>query len=222
MRIKRMINFTAGLLLAGIFCWITAALGQGCLPSEIVFIDPSVSDAETIVAQLPQGAEVVRLLPGVDGVAQISAHLAEKMNLSAIRIISHGNPGYFVLNGNRIDRDFLRDHGDRISAWGRTLNNDGDILLYACSLAAMDEGKAFVEHFVDLTGANVAASTDVTGGEAYNGNWDLEHTTGHIAATALAIGPDIDIKLPNITWNGSTSTAWENGLNWVGGSMIWL
>ena len=163
MSTKKVIGFVAGVFFFGLFCWITAAPGHARMPSEVVFIDPSVRDAATIEAQLPQGAEVVRLSPAMDGVAQISAHLAGKEDLSAMRIISHGNSGHFVLNGKRIDGDFLRGHGDRISAWGRALAENGDILLYACNLAATDEGKAFVEHLVDLTGADVAASTDVTG-----------------------------------------------------------
>jgi len=217
-----MINFMAGLLFVGVFCLNSGAFGalphdDAGLPSEVVFIDPSVRDAEIIVAQLPQGAEVVRLSPGMDGVAQISAHLTEKRDLSAIRIISHGNAGYFVLNGKRINMDFLRDHGARISPWGRALAENGDILFYACNLAASYEGKAFAGKFANLTGADIAASTDVTGGEAFNGNWNLEYAIGQIGTTALTIGPDIDIKLADRTWNGSNSADWTTGANWDGG-----
>jgi len=227
-----MMNFAAGLLFVGIFCLNSGAFGylpsgdacpasgkgpgQARLPSEVVFIDPSVPEVEKIVAQLPQGAEVVRLSPGTDAVAQISAHLTKKRDLSAIRIISHGNPGHFVLNGKRIDRDFLRNHGDRISAWSQALSENGDILLYACNLAATDEGKVFVEKFADLTGADIAASTDVTGGEAYNGNWDLEYSIGQVDTAALIIEPDADIKLDDIRWDGSASSVWTNGDNWSG------
>ena len=106
---KKMINFTAGLLFVGILCLNGGAFGAlpsddvnfasekdagyDQIPSEVVFIDPSVQEMEEIVAQLPQGAEVVRLSPGMDGVAQISAHLSEKRDLSAVRIISHGSAG---------------------------------------------------------------------------------------------------------------------------------
>jgi trimeric autotransporter adhesin len=225
MRVKRMINFTAGLLFVGIFCLNSGAFGylhsgnaclssgkgaeQARLSSEVVFIDPAVPDAATIEVHLPEGAEVVRLSPAMDGVAQISAHLAKKGNLSTIRIISHGNGGHFVLNGKRIDRDFLRDHGNRITPWGRALADKGDILLYACNLAETDEGRAFVENFVALTGADVAASTDRTGGHQSSGighqtsnhgllitdnsslitdpNWALEFQTGNIETAAIAV-----------------------------------
>lgn len=137
---RTMINFMAGLLLALILSlnsWALGSLPSGdeCLSSEkgvvharlsseVVFIDPSVLDAETIVAQLSENEQVVRLLPGMDGVAQISAHLAAKKDLSTIRIISHGNTGHFVLNGKRIDEDFLRDHGDRIRAISAVMSQD--------------------------------------------------------------------------------------------------
>jgi parallel beta-helix repeat protein len=214
----------AGLFFTGILCLNSGAFGY--VPSdevrptsEVVFIDPSVPEIKKIVAQLPQGAEVVRLSPGMDGVGQISTHLARKRDLSTIHIISHGNSGHFVVNGKRIDSAFLRDHGDKITQWGRALADKGDILLYACNLAATDEGKAFVERLVDLTGADVAASTDVTGGEAFDGNWNLEYSIGRIAAIELEINSDIDIKLPTeTTWDGGgNSRTWSTSSNWTNG-----
>ena len=189
MPVKRMINFMTGLLFAGIFCLNSGAFGylssgEAYPASEVVFIDPSVPEIGKIVAQLPQGAEVVRLSPRMDGVRQISTHLAKKNNLSAIHIISHGNGGHFVLNGKRIDSDFLRNYGNVITSWGRALAENGDILLYACNLAATDEGKAFVGKFAEFTDANVAASIDVTG---ENGDWLLEYSTGMIKPNALSI-----------------------------------
>ena len=152
----------------------------------------------------------------MDGVGQISAHLAKKRNLSAIHIISHGNAGHFILNGKRIDSDFLRDHGHGISGWGKSLTESGDILLYACNLAATDEGKAFVERFLDLTGADVAASTDVTGGQALDGNWDLEYSVGQITSQAITLGPNIDVKLLTCYWNASaTNGNWALSTNWT-------
>ena len=80
MRAKKIIISLAGLLFVGVFCLNSGAFGsvpsgQTRSVSEVVFIDPSVQDSATIVAQLPRGAEVVRLSPGMDGIAQISAHL---------------------------------------------------------------------------------------------------------------------------------------------------
>ena len=225
MRKKAMINFMAGLLFALIFSLNSGAFaylpsGADCPASEVVFIDPSVRDAEIIVAQLPENAEVVRLRSDRDGVAQISAHLGAKRSLSAIHLISHGNPGHFVLNGRRVDTDFLRDHGDRISTWGRALAEKGDILLYACNLASSDEGKAFVKEFARLTGADTAASTDITGGEVYHGNWNLEYTIGPVEALSISVAPSIAIKLDTYTWTGASSSDWTLADNWGGAAPI--
>ena len=218
MRTRKMINLMAGLFFTGILCLNSGAFGyvssgEACPASEVVFIDPSVPEIEKIVAQLPQGAEVVRLSPEIDGIEQISAHLAKKRDLSAIHIISHGNAGRFVLNGKRIDTDFLRDHGHGISGWGRSLTENGDILLYACNLAATDEGKAFVERFLDLTGADVAASTDVTGGRIFRGDWILEYSMGKMDSVSINVDPNIDTKL-TCTWTATASTDWGTDANW--------
>jgi hypothetical protein len=181
---KGMISFVAVLFVV-ISCCITAALGHTKMPSDVVFIDPSVPDAATIEAYLPEGEELVRLSPGMDGVAQISAHLAGKVHLSAIRIISHGDEGHFVLNGERIDGDFLRDYGDKIARWGRALADNGDILLYGCNVAAGDKGAGFMSSLAALTGADVAASTDATGAESLGGDWELEYTIGALESAAL-------------------------------------
>jgi len=220
MKIKVMINLFAGVLCIAVFMSAGVALGNIQPLPEIVFIDPSVPEKEKIEAQLPENTEVVRLSPAVDGLAQISALLAKKKDLSTVRIISHGNEGYFVLNGKRIDKNFLQDHGNSISNWGRAMAVNGDILFYACNLAATNEGKAFVGQLADLTGADIAASADITGGEIYNGNWNLEYETGQIDSQVITLGPDIDIKLADITWEGDvigSETDWGNGGNWGGG-----
>jgi hypothetical protein len=47
-------------------------------------------------------------------------------------------------------------------------------------VAANAEGQSLVQEIHDLTGADVAASTDATGSVALGGNWALEFTAGHI------------------------------------------
>ena len=210
----------AGLLFALIFCLDSGAFGyspsvEACPVSEVVFIDPSVRDAEIIVSQLPRGAEVVRLLPKVDGVAQISAHLTGKRNFSAVRIISHGNAGYFVLNGNIIDSAYLAENGKQISSWRNSLSEDADIMLYGCKVAESAEGKEFVDNFADLTGADIAASDDYTG---ISGDWDLEFQTGSIEATAITVeGFDFNLATYTVTSSADTGseTSTTGKLSWA-------
>ena len=144
--------------------------------TEVIFINSSVLDAEQIADDLPEGAEVVYLTAGEDGVREISDYLADRTDIATCRIISHGNEGFFVLNGQIIDNDYLAENGETIAAWYNSLTDDGDILLYGCNVAASDEGKALVDALAALTGADVAASTDTTGGA--DGDWELEYVSG--------------------------------------------
>jgi hypothetical protein len=121
-------------------------------------------NAEEIVDDLPENAEVVYLAKGTDGIQEISDYLASKTDVDTIRIISHGNEGYFVLNGQIIDGDYVTENADIFADWGDSLTEDGDIMLYGCNLAATAEGQDLVQHLADLTGADVAAATFATGG----------------------------------------------------------
>ena len=208
MRAKKIIISMAGLLFVGVFCLSSGAFGsvpsgQTRSVSEVVFIDPSVQEAETIVAQLPRGAEVVRLSPGTDAVALISAHLAKKRDLSAIRIISHGNDGYIVLNGNIIDSEYLAENSGQISSWSNSLSENADIMLYGCNVAESGEGREFVDNFADLTGADIAAATFATGG--VEANWQLDYHTGAIETVSLTVdGYDYHLDDQVVTINSDS------------------
>ena len=141
-----------------------SALNPQSTSSEIVFINSSVMNAEEIVDDLPEGAEIVYLTRGEDGIQQITDYLAGKTDIDTIRIISHGNEGYFVLNGRVIDSQYLENNPELIASWGNSLSEDGDIMLYGCNLAASQEGQEFVQDLADLTGADIAAATFATGG----------------------------------------------------------
>ena len=69
-----------------------------------------------------------------------------------------------------------------MASWGQALSENGDILLYACDLVSSASGEAFIAQLAQLTGADVAASTDGTGAESLGGDWVLEASTGNIEA----------------------------------------
>jgi len=217
----RIIVSMIGLFFFGSFSLIFAAhgpadalsglAGSGACPrtgAEIVFIDPSVMDAEEIIDDLGENAEVVRLTSGKNGVEEICDYLEEKENIAAIRIITHGNAGYFVLNKEIVHSYFVADNGDRIMAWGNALAEGGDILLYGCNLAATARGQALVAQIAELTGADVAAATLPTGGDMGSGkNWDLDYHCGTIETAAVNI-QDYPYHLANqVVTNNSDSGA---------------
>ena len=171
---------------------------------EIVIVDPATPDYHTLVAEITAGAgdgrrlEVVVLEADRDGVAQIDAILARHSNLSAIHIISHGQPGRLLLGTSVLDTHHAQVRAEEIQGWGRALTPNGDVLLYGCDVAADDAGRAFVHVLSRLTDADVAASTTPTGSAEHGGDWDLELATGPIEASSI-----VDARVL-AGWSGSS------------------
>jgi Tol biopolymer transport system component len=163
---------------------------------ELVIIDPGTDDVQQLVddLQAATGAdrqlEVVVLDPDRDGVAQIDEILADHENLDALHIVSHGREGGVRLGSTWLDADNLDVHASTIAGWSDALTLEADLLFYGCDLAGSDAGEAFVASLAKLTGADVAASVDVTGSALFGGDWDLEHRVGEIE-TSLAFSTDL-------------------------------
>lgn len=187
--------------------------------SELYIVDRAVRDFDRIISGVPEGSEIVYLDNDSDGVVQITDALQNYTNLDAIHLITEGSRGVINVGNSFISEESIaiNEYAENISSWGNSLSENGDILIYACSAAEGEIGADFIGTLADLTGADIAASTNITGGEAFSGNWYLEYPTGLIETASLTIEPDIDIKLAVITWDGSESTVWTLGDNWAGG-----
>ncbi|HQP71983.1 MAG TPA: DUF4347 domain-containing protein, partial [Methanoculleus sp.] len=99
--------------------------------------------------------------------------------------LSHGGQAEMSLGSTALLQEGLRARADEVTSWGASLKADGDILLYGCSIAEEAAGVDFVQTLASLTGADVAASTDGTGGTAAGGDWDLEYRTGKVQASPV-------------------------------------
>ena len=113
-----------------------------------------------------------------DGIRKITDTLAQKRDLDAVHIISHAHDGAVRLGSAQLDFDSLLKRAAAIKKWGDALTANGDLLIYGCDLAASAEGKSLVDALARLTGADVAASEDLTGAAAKGGDWELEFRTG--------------------------------------------
>ncbi|KJS40078.1 MAG: hypothetical protein VR70_06840 [Rhodospirillaceae bacterium BRH_c57] len=149
--------------------------------STLVFIDGAVADWQVLAAGVPEGAEVVYIDPARDGLAQMLEALDGRAPLDAIHVLSHGGPGSLALGAGVIDAAALEARGADLAILGNALAEDGDILLYGCNVASGDDGRAFVAGLAAATGADVAASDDLTGAAGLGGDWDLEVTSGLVA-----------------------------------------
>ncbi|MGA7178783.1 MAG: DUF2341 domain-containing protein [Thiobacillaceae bacterium] len=164
--------------------------------SEVVFLDTRVQGYQQILTDIQKQntdshpIEVVLIDPNRDGIAQISDYLSQQQNISAIHIISHGADDLVQLGSIGLDLDSLVKNAAQIKAWGNSLTSDADILIYGCDVAQQADGKALVDALSRLTGADVAASTDLTGSAALGGNWVLEYQVGKIQTAVVLDAAD--------------------------------
>jgi hypothetical protein len=148
---------------------------------EIVFVDTSVQDYETLIADVNPNATVVLLDPARDGIAQILDRLSSESHLDAIHIVSHGSAGTLQLGATVLDGESMRgQYAQQLAQIGQALSGDADILIYGCDFGKGEAGQDAAMRLAYLTGADVAASDDITGHVELGGDWDLEVAFGQI------------------------------------------
>ena len=161
-------------------------------PRELIFIDAGVENSEQLLAGIleekPDSNLEIRFLDASqDGVSQITDTLSSaKGKYDAIHIISHGDEGEIQLGNSWLDEDSLAANANAIASWSDALTDDADLLFYGCNLAGNEAGESFIESMAALTGADVAASEDLTGAAELGGDWDLELNVGTIETQAFA------------------------------------
>ncbi len=189
--------------------WQTSSDGAA---TSLVFVDAGVGNYQSLLTNLKPGTEVYWLNPWQDAVQQITQTLLGRSGVSSIQIISHGSAGSLQLGGGGLSLGNLHHYSSQLQSWSGALTADADILLYGCNVAAAEDGLMFVQQLVQMTGADVAASIDLTGTSTLGGDWDLEVSTGSIES-AFAFNPADYMGLlasPVITLPGGAIAYTEN------------
>lgn len=104
---------------------------------EILFVDSTVDDIDELLSNLSDDVEVYFIEPDQDGVAFIADVLGNsEKTYSAVHIISHGDAGELRLgNATLTSASLYGDTLANLQAWGDGITEDGDILIYGCSVA---------------------------------------------------------------------------------------
>ncbi|WP_457427387.1 Ig-like domain-containing protein, partial [Roseateles sp. P5_E7] len=191
---------------------------------EIVFVDSAVEGWQSLVAGLGPAAEVVMIGAGQDGLQVMADTLAGRSGIDAVHVLSHGDVGQIQLGSTVLDSAAITAQADTLARIGAAMSANGDILLYGCLTGADGGGRAFLQSLASATGADVAASTDMTGAAAKGGDWVLEAVQGTVETVALQI-PDFNGLLTafNVLFNsdpgaggGATSfTTLLGGVNYT-------
>lgn len=216
------------------------------ITKEIYFIDEALDDIQSLLASLPFGAEIHILDAARDGVLQIAEVLSTFNELDAIHVLSHGATGSIQLGSATLCKATLAAYESALQEIGHSLSDSGDLLIYGCNVAQGEDGKSFVAALALATGADIAASDDLTGNVKLGGDWDLETHTGTIEglfnmqtapyfsgvlATPTSLGTissislsgntSLDALLGGTKWGGSLGSAAALTYSFAGDSTYW-
>ena len=162
----------------------------------LVVVDTSIEGYESLLEGLGENTEILLLDGDKDGLQQIADYVEGRDDISSIHILSHGEDGALRLGTTVINSDNLDQYQDQLIAIGESLTADGDILIYGCNVAGGIAGIDFVSQLAEVTGADVAASTDLTGSEDLGGDWELEHQSGTIESDSLSLSEFAAVLVP--------------------------
>jgi hypothetical protein len=175
----------------------------------VVFVDARVKDSADLLKGVAPGTQVVQLDASKDGLQQIADYLGSHQGVSSVQIIAHGNTGDLWLGSTYLSADNVAARSEVLAQIGQDMNVGGDILIYACNTAEGTKGLNFVDSLAQLTGRDIAASTNRTG---EGGDWTLEIATGSIEShTALSYQ-----AMSAYQYGLSTITVTNNGDSGVG------
>ncbi|WP_342347566.1 DUF4347 domain-containing protein [uncultured Nitrospira sp.] len=168
---------------------------------EIVFIDTRVEDYQILMKGINPAAEVILLDGRRDGIEQIAEILGERTDIDAIHLIAEGDVAELHLGTTFLTQETISGkYADLLAQIGQSLSAEADLLIYGCTFGRGQAGLSTIQTLAELTGADIAASTDRTGHVSEYANWNLEASTGFIE-TSIVIG-----ETTQAAWEGVLAT----------------
>ncbi len=178
---------------------------------EIVFIDTRVENYQTLMDGIDPAAEVILLDARRDGIEQIAEALKGRSDIDAIHLIGEGTEAELHLGTAFLTNDSISGHyAELFGQIGQSLSAEADLLIYGCNFGRGTSGLSAIQTLADLTGADIAASTDRTGHVSEYSNWQLEVSTGFIE-TSIVIG-----QATQDAWEGVLATYTVTNINDAG------
>jgi hypothetical protein len=154
--------------------------------ANIIFIDGNIQISNSFGDHLDIASDVVKLDSTKDGIQQITDYVSGMRGVNCIHIVTHGTEGQVNIGSTVLNNENLSVYKTQLAKIGGVLSDDGDILLYGCRVAELS-GREFVASLAEATGADVAASNNMTGDVGIGGDWLLEVESGPIEADTSLI-----------------------------------
>ncbi|MGB0563780.1 MAG: CHAT domain-containing protein [Spirulinaceae cyanobacterium] len=197
---------------------VTRFSESGENPNAAVFIDARADHPEQLLYGAAAGTVSQVIGKDEKGISVVSEQLSvisESVGeLDSVAIVAEGNQGNFWLGNQWITAGNVADYQAQLQQWGAALTETADILLYSCFTALGATGEALVASLAEMTGADVAASDNVTGSNRFGGDWNLEHQTGAIESG----NPFTPATLTG--WDGKLATRTVQNLNDTGAGSL--
>jgi uncharacterized protein DUF4347/uncharacterized protein DUF4214/hemolysin type calcium-binding protein len=111
-----------------------------------------------------------------------------------------------------LSTDTLSKYQQALFSWQIGLKQNADILIYGCDAAKGDIGHVFITELSTITGANIAASDNLTGNANKDGDWELSVCIGEIKSsiaftdTTTAAYEGIFATVTSATYDASTNS----------------
>ena len=156
--------------------------------TRLVLIDGNVDHPQQLKEGVARGTSTIILDPNQDGVEQISKILATHTNIDSVHLVSHGWSGGLQLGNSELSLDTFEQYLSQVGTWAKKLTG-ASLLLYGCQVALGEQGRRFLERLRQVTGANIAASSDRVGNALKGGNWHLDVSIGQIAEELAFLPP---------------------------------
>lgn len=175
----------------------TSAVAQVALEStelatDLVVVSSDLGDSlSELLREIGENAEIVLLDPSAqqpfqDGLDQLDQVIRSKRNLRSLHLITHGASGKIQLGNQPVSADDFAP----LTHWKDSFTETADVLLYGCSIAEGGRGAHLMQVLSEISGADVAASSDATGHSDRGGDWDMERKLGTIEAP-LIVAADV-------------------------------
>ena len=160
---------------------------------EIAFIDRGVDDLATLLAGIRPDVEPILLSNDEPAPRQMARAVQGREGLVAIHVIAHGRPGEVSFGAGVLSVETIAEHSEDLAQLGLTLGA-GELQLWTCQTAQGQRGAAFVGTLAHIAGAQVAASTQLVGAAARDGQWALDVGSSNLAplsAEGAAVYPGV-------------------------------
>ncbi|WP_376967383.1 DUF4347 domain-containing protein (plasmid) [Azospirillum sp. A26] len=164
---------------------------------DVLIADARLDDLDLLLDRCRPDVRIVRVAADEDGGAALADALADRP--AAIHLLAHGEPGAVRLGAGRLDIAALSGREADGRAWPQAPGTE--ILIHACDTGA--DGGRFAQALAQATGARVAAASHPVGHPSLGASWDLDVTTGPIAA-ALPVS-DTGAWVQRLAYTGTPS-----------------